>query len=245
MKRLLLLGGMTPTATVLYYDTINRIVRSKLGARNNASLFMYSANLEDMVQFAGAGDWDAFAKVYTDAITPLIGHVDGVVICAILAHRVSSQLARSLSSTNVPLLHIADYVAKHLKSEYPHIRTLGLLGPQITMQEVDDPDFFIGRLQRLEHEFEVLVPETPADREEVNFGMMNEVTKGAAAVTPQTKAMFIRHARKLLERGAQAIILGSTDLGFVVHKEDLGEGVLVIEPASVHAQEVAKWALQD
>ncbi|KAK9780671.1 putative Asp/Glu/hydantoin racemase [Seiridium cardinale] len=244
MKRLLLLGGMTPDVTVLYYNAINHATRAALGGRHNAPLHLYSADLEAMVQFAGAGDWDGFAKVYTDAIEALVDKVDGVVVCAILAHKVSGRLNRCLASTKIPLLHIADYVGQYLKTNYPHIRTLGLLGPKITMLGGDDPDFFIGHLQSPEQGFEVLVPETPAELEEVNRGLMNEVAKGASAVTPQTKEMFLRQALKLVGRGVQAIILGSTDLGFVLHQEDLGDNVVLIEPALIHAEGAARWALE-
>ncbi|KAI1277942.1 Asp/Glu/hydantoin racemase [Xylaria sp. FL0933] len=244
MRTLLLLGGMTPDVTKLYYDIINRAARSALGGRHNAPLYLYSANLEAMVQYASKGDWDAFANVYTGPIDALSSKVDGVVVSAILAHKVAPQLARALSSTGIPLLHIADCVAAHLKVQYPHIRIVGLLGPQITMLDREDPDFFIGRLESPKNGYNVVVPETQTDLEEVNRGMMNEVTKGVAAVTPQTKAMFIRQANKLIERGAQGIILGSTDLGFVVHQEDLPDGVIAIEPGSIHAEEAAKWALR-
>lgn len=252
MKRLLLLGGMTPDVTVLYHNAINRVVRSALGGRNNASLYIYNANLEEMIQFASTGDWDGFAKVYIDAIDSLWDKVDGVVVCAILAHKVSKQLSNALSSAGMAqgnissphLLHIADYLANHIKSAHPHIHTLGLLGPKVTMLDTSDPDFFIGRLQYGNDGFSVLIPETSADVEDVDRGMLEEVAKGASAVTEETKAMFVRNARRLVERGAQAIILGSTDLGFVVRQKDLGDDVVVIEPASVHAEEVAAWALQ-
>ncbi|KAI0523921.1 Asp/Glu/hydantoin racemase [Xylaria bambusicola] len=244
MKTLLLLGGMTPDVTKLYYDLINRTARAALGGRHNAPLYMYSADLETMVQHAGAGEWDAFAKVYTDAIDALADKVDAVVVSAILAHKVAARLTRSLSPTGVPLLHIADCVAAHLKARFPHVRTVGLLGPKITMLDRDDPDFFVGRLETPGNGFKVLVPETQSDLEEVNRGMMEEVAKGAAAVTPNTKDMFVRQANRLIERGAQGIILGSTDLGFVVRQEDLPHGVIVIEPGAIHAEEAAKWALR-
>ena len=244
MKTLLLLGGMTPDVTKLYSATINPAARSALAGRHTAPLSIHSATLDAMVQYARAGDWDAFAKVYTDAIDVLANKVDAVVVSAILAHKVSPQLTQSLSSTGVPLLHIADCVAAHLKAQHPQVRTVGLLGPKITMLDQDDPDFFIGRLEAPENGLKVLVPETQAELEEVNRGMMEEVTKGAAAVTVQTRTMFIRQANRLIERGAQGIILGSTDLGFVVRKDDLPNGVIVIEPGSIHAEEAAKWALR-
>jgi aspartate racemase len=244
MKRLLLLGGMTPDATSVYYSTINQVTRSALGGRHTAPLYLYSAEFHTMIQFASSGDWDAFAKVYTDAIEPLVGKIDGVVVCAILAHKVARPLKDFLLPTQIPLLHIADCVGQHLRSQFPHIATLGLLGPKITMMGGDNTDFFVGRLQSSELGFKVLIPESEAEVDEVNRGIMEELTKGASAVTPQTKAMFIRHATKLVDRGAQAIILGSTDLGFVLRQEDLADGVIVIEPGHIHAEEVAKWAMQ-
>lgn len=242
MKRLLLLGGMTPDVTVLYYNAINRVTRERLGGRHNAPFFIYSANLEEMIQHASSGRWEVFAKVFTDALEPLKGSIDGVLLGAILAHKASRQIQEALTSTGIQFLHIADYLASHLKTKYPHVRTIGVLGPKITMQDRADPDFFIGRLDTAENRFSVLVPETPQSIEDVNRGMLEEVAQGAGAVTEKTKAMFLREARELARRGAQAIILGSTDLGFVVKQEDLG-GVVVIEPAAVHAEEVAQWAL--
>ena len=242
MKRLLLLGGMTPDVTTLYYNIINRVTRESLGGRNNAPLFMYSANLEEMIQHASKGDWDTFGKVFTDAVGPLKGSIDGVLLGAILAHKASDKIEKSLAGTGIPFFHIADCLAEHLKAQYPQVRTLGLLGPKITMQDRDDPNFFIGRLEGSGDGYRVMVPETQQSRDEVNRGMLEEVAKGASAVTEKTKMMFIHEAQSLVRNGAQVIILGSTDLGFIVKQEDLG-GVVVIEPAALHADKVARWAL--
>jgi aspartate racemase len=244
MKTVLLLGGMTPDVTALYYNLINRAVKSRFGDRSAAPLYMYSANLEEMLQYAGKGDWTTFAKTYEDPILALGGKIDGVAICAILAHKVSRQLSDALLASNVPLLHIGDFLATHIKTTHPEVRRLGLLGPKITLLESEDPKFFIGRLQHPRNGFEVIVPATQEAIEEVNRGMLEEVTKGAAAVTEATRAMFIEQAKELVLRGAQVIILGSTDLGFVVHQEDVGD-VPLIEPASVHAEELAKWICQE
>ncbi|KAI9897595.1 hypothetical protein N3K66_007451 [Trichothecium roseum] len=256
MKRLLLLGGMTPDVTALYYASINRHARDRLGGRRSAPLHLYSADLHAMVDLASAGDWDDFAASYVEGagMHALAGRFDAVVVCAILAHKATRQIVHALSTlpnNNAdgaaapppPLLHIADCVASHLRAQHPDIRALGLLGPKITMEDVDDPDFFAGRLAAAG--YEVVVPEAAADRDEVNRGMMEEVVRGAAAVTQGTRAMFVEQARALARRGAGAIILGSTDLGFVVTQEDLGDDVVIIEPAAIHAAEAARWALEE
>jgi len=244
MKTILLLGGMTPDVTALYYNKINTAVRAQLGNRTAAPLYMYSANLEDMIQHAMKGDWSSFAATYEEPIMLLGKKVDGVAICAILAHKVAAHLSDVTTASSVPLLHITDFLATHIKATHPGAKCLGLLGPKISMLDSEDPDFFIGRLQSSSCGFQVIVPETEQDIEEVNRGMLEEVAKGVSFVTTSTKTMFIDQAKKLVARGAQVIILGSTDLGFVLKQEDLGD-VPVIEPAAIHAEGLARWIYSD
>lgn len=244
MRTLLLLGGMTPDVTELYYKSINTAVRTHLGGRSSAPLYMYSANLEAMIQYASSNDWDNFASVYKDPIDALTSgpqRIDGIVVCAILAHKVTSQLT---ASSKVPLLHIADCLSGYIKSTYPHIKRLGLLGPKFTMVDHEDPDFFVGRLQNSEHGFDIIIPDGEDGIEEVHRGMIEEVAKGKACVAESTKAMFVSEAHRLIDRGAQAIVLGSTDLGFVFQKESLPSHIPVIDPTEVHAGQAAKWILE-
>ncbi|KAH8175253.1 asp/Glu/Hydantoin racemase domain-containing protein [Sarocladium implicatum] len=250
MKTLLLLGGMTPDVTSLYYKTINTVARARLGARHSAPLYLFSAEFESMVQSASRGDWTTFAQAYLDPVDALVisppkPKVQGVVVGAILAHKVAKTLEDALKPTGVPFLHVADFLARHVKRELPHVKTLGLVGPKITMLGAEDPDFFIGRLQGSENGLRILVPDSEASLDEVNRGMMEEVAKGAASVTQKTKEMFVREARALVERGAQAIILGSTDLGFVVSQEDVGGEVPLLDAATIHAEGVANWAIDE
>ncbi|KAF4945643.1 hypothetical protein FGADI_11765 [Fusarium gaditjirri] len=229
---------MTPDVTALYYNIINKVVRIKLGDRASAPLYLYSANLEEMIQHATKGDWDEFAKVYKKPIRSLSDRVDGIAICAILAHKVARKLFDDPSPPHVPLFHIADCLKLHITNNHPSMKKIGLLGPKISMLDSDDPDFFVAMLQRAG--FEILIPQTPEDIEEVNRGMLQEVAKGIASVTDSTRSMFVEQAKKLIERGAQGIILGSTDLGFVLRQEDVGD-IPLFEPAAIHAQELGIW----
>lgn len=88
-------------------------------------------------------------------------------------------------------------------------KTLGLVGPKVTMLGAEDPDFFIGQLQASENGLGILLPESEASLNEVNRGKMEEVAKGAANVKAATKAMFVHETKALVDRGAQAMILGS------------------------------------
>ncbi|KAK0385550.1 hypothetical protein NLU13_6729 [Sarocladium strictum] len=211
-------------------------------------LYVFSAEFESMVQYASRGDRASFAQAYLDPIqalarSPAKPIIDGVVVGAILAPKVAKQLENALKPTGVRFLHVADFLARHFKSEVPHVKTLGLIGPKVTMRGAEDPDFVIRRLQASENGLRILVPESEASVDKINRGMMEEVARGAANVTAATKAMFVHEAKALVDRRGQAIILGSTGLGFVISQEDVGAGVPLMNAATMHAEGVTNWAI--
>jgi aspartate racemase len=230
MKTLGLLGGMTFESTSLYYNLINQHVRAVVSPRSSAVLFMYSANQERMLQLASAGDWDGFADIYVQAANALIsGGAQAIVLCALLAHKAADRIEARI---NVPLLHLSDFVGAEVKSR--GIKRVALLGTKVAMEG----DFVKDRIQT-KFGVEVLIPNAE-DRERVNAGIFNELTTGS--VRPETKEMFLTVTRSLLSQGAQGLILGSTDLGFVIREEDIG--VPIFDTAKIHALGVAKWALE-
>ncbi|GKU10917.1 unnamed protein product [Fusarium langsethiae] len=140
---------MTPNVTTLYYRTINTVARTRLGARHSAPLYIFSAEFESMVQHVTRGDWTSFAQAYLDPIETLVvgptkPKVDGVVVCAILAHKVAKQLKEALKPTGVQFLHVADFLARHVETELPEVKTLSLIGLKVTMLRANNLDFFIG-----------------------------------------------------------------------------------------------------
>lgn len=231
MKTLGLLGGLTFESTSLYYNLINQHVRAVVSPRSSAVLFMYSANQERMLQLASAGDWDGFGEIYVQAANALIsGGAQAIVLCALLAHQAADRIEARI---NVPLLHLSDFVGGEVKSR--GFKRVAILGTKVAMEG----DFVKDRIQT-KFGVEVLIPNAD-DRERVNVGIFNELTTGS--VRPETKEMFLTVTRSLLKQGAQGLILGSTDLGFVIREEDIG--VPIFDTAKIHALGVAKWALDE
>lgn len=231
MKTLGLLGGMTYESTSLYYNLINQHVRAVVGPRSSAVLFLYSANQEEMLQLATAGDWDGFADVYVQAANALIsGGAQAIVLCALLAHKAADRIEARIK---VPLLHLSDFVGSEVRAR--GMVKVALLGTKVAMEG----EFVTDRI-RERFGVDVLVPDA-ADRERVNQGIFKELTTGS--VRPETREMFLSVTRALLDRGAEGLILGSTDLGFVIREEDIG--VPIFDTAKIHALGVAKWALRE
>ncbi|KAJ9602495.1 hypothetical protein H2200_013038 [Cladophialophora chaetospira] len=229
MRTVGLLGGMTFEATAIYYNVINRHVRSKLGGRRSAPLFLYSADQEVMLQHATKGDWTAFAKVFISAGNALKGGgAEGLAICASLAHKVADEVE---SQVGLPVLHVADFTAKGILAK--GLKRVALLGTAVVMEG----EFMKGRIEQ-KFGIDVLVPGSE-ERARINQGIVSELTTGK--VSPETKAFFIQTIKDLCDRGAQGLILGSTDLGFLIKQEDVD--IPLFDTALLHAQGVAEWVV--
>jgi len=177
MKVLGLLGGMTFEATTVYHGVINRHVRNQLGPRRSALLFLYSADLETMLELAAAGRSDAFADVYVRAAHAMVqGGAQTMVLTAIIAHGAAEHIERQIAP--VPLLHIADFVGAEIKTR--GFQRVALLGMKVAMEGA----FFKGRIEAKFSGTQVLIPR-PEEREEVHERIVTEVTTGK--VSAETK----------------------------------------------------------
>jgi aspartate racemase len=230
VKTLGLLGGLIYQATAVYYDLINNHIRTALGKRHSAPLLLHSFDAEVMLSYAQSGDWPSFSSSFCSAAKNLENSgADAIVITAVLAHKVYADVAKSVS---VPVLHIADIVAADIKAAGKS--KAALLGAK----DVMEADFMKGRLSE-KHALQVLVPDQ-AGRNEVGRLIYEELAAGI--VKPETKAFFKKTAEGLVRDGADCLILGSTDLGFVLQEGDVD--VPMFTTAVSHAKGVAEWALK-
>jgi aspartate racemase len=230
VKTLGLLGGLTFQATAVYYNLINTHVRKALGKRHSAPLILHSFDAEVMLSYAQSGNWPAFSSSMCSTAKNLErSGADAIVITVVLAHKVYEDVAKSVS---VPVLHIADILAADMKAAGK--KKAALLGAK----DVMEADFVKGRLIE-RHGLQVLVPDE-AGRNEVGRLMLEEVAAGI--IKPETKAFFKRTAEGLIKDGADCLILGSTDLGFVLQEGDVD--VPMFSTAEIHAKGVAEWALK-
>jgi aspartate racemase len=110
------------------------------------------------------------------------------------------------------------------------IKRIGILGTRIVMETA-----LYGAL----HELSVVTP-TGAQRQQVNDDYVAMAIAGAA--TPDQRERLIGAGAELVrERGAQAILLGGTDLNLVYR--DANPGFRVIDSAALHADAIVRTAL--
>lgn len=228
MKTLGLIGGMSWESTVPYYRLINEAIKAKLGGLHSAKLVLYSVDFDEIAQLQHAGDWDAAGRVLVDAARRLeAAGAQALVICANTMHLVAPAIA---AAVHVPLLHVVDAVAEAIRAA--DVRTVGLLGTRFTMEQ----PFYAEHLQR--HGLQVLTPPLH-DRELVHRVVYEELCLGK--VLDASRVEYRRIMAELVARGAEAIILGCTEIAMLVGANDAS--VPLFDTTAIHARKAAEWML--
>ncbi|MBM9514131.1 aspartate/glutamate racemase family protein [Desulfogranum marinum] len=229
MKTIGLLGGMSWESTVGYYRAINMGVKSALGGLHSAKIVMYSVDFDPIEKLQHQNNWSATASILADAASKIeAGGADFLLICTNTMHKVAQQVEEAI---NIPLLHIADATAEALLND--GVSTVGLLGTGFTMEE----DFYKGRLHT-KYGVNVVIP-NPADRAIVHDVIYRELCQGK--ITGQSKKEYLRIIESLAKKGAQAVILGCTEIGMLVKQEDTATALY--DTTILHASKAVKYAL--
>jgi aspartate racemase len=192
-------------------------------------LVLHSFDFHEIERLQHAGDWDRLAECLSLAARNLEGAgADFLLICTNTMHKVAPAVEAAVS---IPLLHIADATAAVLRAD--GAETVGLLGTAFTMEQ----DFYRGRLSH-HHGYPVLVP-GPEDRQTVHRVIYEELCKGK--LLPGSRQRFVEIIQELADRGAQAVILGCTEIGLLVSPDDTP--IPLVDTTRIHAEQAVKWAL--
>ncbi|MEL1264820.1 aspartate/glutamate racemase family protein [Pseudoxanthomonas putridarboris] len=228
MKTLGMIGGMSWESTLPYYRVVNETVRAQLGGLHSARLVLYSMDFHDIERLQHAGDWDAAGQAMADAARALrAAGADLLVLCTNTMHKVATAIEQA---TPLPLLHIADATADAIRAA--GLARVGLLGTRFTMEQ----DFYPARLRR--HGIETLVPDA-AGREAVHRIIYGELCLGR--VTESSRRRFRDTMAQLVERGAEGIVLGCTEIMLLVQPGDAR--VPTFDTTTLHARAAAMRCL--
>ena len=229
MKTIGLLGGMSWESTVGYYRAINEGIKKSLGGLHSAEIVLYSVDFEPIEKLQHGGDWEGAARILSKAAQCIeSAGADFLLICTNTMHLVASQVERKI---NIPLIHIADATAEVLVEK--GIKSVGLLGTAFTMEH----DFYIGRLTD-KYKLNVLVPDNK-DRQIVHNTIYQELCLGN--INSDAKNEYLRIIDELSNRGAEAVILGCTEIGMLINQADTN--VELFDTSAIHAEKAVEFAI--
>ncbi|MEM9035888.1 MAG: aspartate/glutamate racemase family protein [Actinomycetota bacterium] len=228
MRTIGLLGGMSWESSIEYERIINEGVRARLGGTHAADLIIRSYDFAAIEAMQEAGDWDGAGRLLAaDAVRLQAAGADVVALCTNTMHVVAPAIEAAL---DVPFLHLADPVVSAARSA--GVERVGLLGTRYTMEQ----PFLVDRLAT--GGLDVIVPDEP-DRTVVHDVIYDELVQGI--VESASHAAYLGVIGRLLDRGADGIIAGCTEIELLVTPDDLD--VAYLPTARLHAEAIVDAAL--
>lgn len=229
MKTIGMLGGMSWESTASYYKAINESVKRQLGGLHSAKICMYSVDFAEIEKLQHQGRWDETADILSKAARGIeTGGADFLLICTNTMHKVAPQIESSLS---IPLLHIADATGEKLVAD--GISKVGLLGTRFTMEQ----DFY---KQRITDKFDIDVIVPNGDEQTMIHDIIyHELCLGV--IEDDSRHQYLEVINSLHQQGAEAIILGCTEIALLVQQEDTN--VPLYDTTAIHAEAAVVLAL--
>ena len=229
MKTIGMIGGMSWESSIEYYRIINETVREKLGGLHSSKSVMYSLDFAEIEALQHQNRWEEATQLMIDAARHVQnGGADFVLICTNTMHKMAEDVQNHI---DIPILHIADATAETIKRK--GLTKIGLLGTRFTMEE----QFYRGRLES-KHDLTVIIP-SEGDREIIHRVIYDELCLGEIKSSSKTKYAAI--IDKLIQAGAQGIILGCTEISLLV--DDAQSAVPIFDTTLIHATSAVEYAL--
>ncbi|EAQ63661.1 hypothetical protein MED121_00595 [Marinomonas sp. MED121] len=230
MKTIGLIGGMSWESSATYYREINQTVKQELGGLHSAKICLMSVDFAEIALCQEKGDWDKAAKILTNAAKSLEkAGVDFILIGTNTMHKVANQIKANI---NVPLLHIAHATGERLIAD--KIEKVALLGTAFTMEQA----FYKDTLSKA-FGLEVLVPQA-GDAQIIHNIIYQELCLGKCL--EESKKAYLDIISRLVEEGAQGVILGCTEIGLLIQQSDLN--IPVYDTCLIHAKAAVTLALE-
>jgi aspartate racemase len=228
MKTIGLIGGLTWLSTLDYYRLLNEMVNEKLGGVEAGKIIVYSVNFAEIKTLTEADRWDEIELRMREVARKLeLAGADCIMIGANTMHKIADQIREAV---DVPIIHIAEETAKTVKQK--NISTIALLGTKYTMQL----DFYKNKLSQ--QGIRTLVP-VEDDVQYINNSIYNEMGKGV--FLPETKTTFLGIIDKLIQQGAEGVILGCTEIPILIKQADCR--IPVFDTTRIHSEAAVAYAL--
>jgi aspartate racemase len=212
-----------------YYRLLNETMRARFGGLRSAPCILFSVDFSEIAALQRAGDWETLtAKMAACAQSLEKAGAEMVLICTNTMHKMADEVRAAVA---IPLVHIAEATAA--KVHHSGLSKVGLIGTQYTMEQ----EFYRERLAR-SFGLEVLVPEQ-RDRETVHQVIFDELCMGQTL--EGSRQMYREIIQGLVDRGAEGIILGCTEIMLLISQDD--SPVPLFDTTAIHVEAALELAV--
>lgn len=228
MKTIGILGGMSAASTQIYYRELCNRTRERLGGLHSPQLLIRSVDFAEIEELQRAGKWEQAGEILNREAKALErGNADFIILATNTMHKLADQIMQGVS---IPMLHIAEATAAHIQQQ--GLRSPGLMATAFTMEQ----SFYTERL--VSAGLIPIIPEA-ADRAETHRIIYEELC--CDVVTGKSQAAFVAIAQRLVDRGADCLILGCTEVGMLLNQRNVP--VPVFDTTLVHCDAALAMAL--
>lgn len=228
MKKIGIIGGLSPESTVSYYLHITRTYVERFGDYSYPDIIIYSVNLENYHGWRSQDRWDLIADDLVFSAKQLkAAGADFGLIATNTMHKVFDEVA---DAVDLPLINLIDETARYAKEL--KLKTLGLLGTRYTMSD----GFYQDKLSGFD--LETIVP-SPGDQEIIHRIIVEELIRGH--FSEESRSDYTKIINGLVSQGAQGIILGCTEIPLLVKQDDVH--VPLLDTAVIHAEAALDFSI--
>ena len=231
MKTIGLIGGLTWQSSKFYYDFLNTLVADKLGGSHSAKVLMSSVDFAPIEKLSFENNWAKIGELMAIEAKRLeLAGADVIIVGSNTINMVSDYIVKAI---DIPLIHIAQATGAAIKKK--GLKKVGLLGTKFTMER----DFYKNILND-EFGLEVLIPQDE-ERNQLQDIIYQELAKGQ--FTASAKQISLSIIENLIERGADGIILGCTELPILIPENDIS--VPSFDTTLIHSKAAIEFALKE
>lgn len=220
METIGLIGGITPQSTIMYYEVLNRLASEHFGEDHSCKVIINSVNFAEISNLQKENRWDKLDDIMADAGKSLeLAGAKCILICANTMHLTINAVREAVE---IPVIHIAEATAEKIIEK--KLKTVALLGTKYTMEK----DFYIDVLRSFG--IKTIVPNLE-NRNEVHRIIYDELSKGI--LNDASKQIYLQIIEKLIEDGAEGVILGCTEIPLLINQSDVSTPVF--DTTTIHA----------
>ena len=228
MKRIGLIGGVSPESTVIYYQLLNQAAQQRYGETSSAEVVIHALNFGEMYGYYKAEDWTTFKQRVVDAAKGLA--LQGCDLVAISSNTTQVAANDAAAALEIPLINLLECLADAMREK-------GIQKPLV----LGTPFVMNGPYYRAEllatYGFETLIPE-PAAQAVIDRVIFEELVKGV--VRPESRQAYLEIIDAGRQAGADGVILGCTEIGMLI--EQAHTSLPVFDTTLIHAAAIAEAA---
>jgi aspartate racemase len=228
MKTIGILGGMSAASTQTYYHELCRLTRERLGSLHSPELLIRSIDFARIESLQIRGEWAEAGKILNrEALALERGGAEFLILATNTMHKLAEEM---MQNVDIPLLHIAEATAKCIREK--GLNSPAIMATSFTMEQ----SFYIDRL--VASGLSPIIPNAE-DRQTIHRIIYDELCK--EVVRPESEALYIKISERLKESGADSLILGCTEVGMLLNKENVS--MPVFDTTLIHCEEALNVAL--